>query len=113
MHSGRVHGLLEAPFDGVAISALMSKGEVVPSYISYIPERIGNSLVLDSAVDCLFTAAGIVARASLTDQHDGLLDKYGVALSHLRNAIQDPVHWMSPDVLAAVSLMASFEVSHL
>lgn len=75
---------------------------------------MGHSQVLLSAADLAFTAAGYLARPS----HDAkasvvLMRKLGVAVTSLQAAISDPDECMSADVLAAVSLLSSYEVRNL
>jgi hypothetical protein len=103
--------MLDHQLDSIALTRTMQKAEIMPSYISYIPQHMGLSPALDSAVDCVFTAASYISVAPTSEAKQlGLLRKYGTALTYLREAIQDPVQSMSAEVLAAVSLLSSYEV---
>lgn len=67
--------------------------------------------MLDSALDLALTAAAYLAMPS-HDPKAGviLMRKLGVAVASLKVAISDPVECISADVLAAVSLLSSYEV---
>ena len=83
----------------------------MPSYLWYIPKRLGLNEVLDSAADLVFTAAANLLTPPDEDKMLPLMKKYGKALTYLRRAIEDPADSMSVDTLAAVALLASWEVS--
>lgn len=111
MHCGRVLSILDNLPDPGAIAATLRNADVMPSYLSHIPRRLGFSASLDSAFDCVLTAAGYVAQSGGTEALQmRLLRKYGLALGHLREDIEDPEKAMSPEFLAAVSLLGTFEV---
>jgi hypothetical protein len=107
----RLHGAMDAPPDLAALSRTLEAAEIMPSYIAYLPSRMGFSRALDAAADCVFAAAACVATLNVTERAQlGLLRKYGRALTLLREAIMDPVESMSAEVLGAVSLLSVYEV---
>ncbi len=82
----------------------------MPSYICYIPQRLGHSVVLDATVDLVFTAAGHLAMTPSDQTKPLLMKKYDVVLRHLQKAILDDDRSREVDILAAVSLLSSYEV---
>jgi hypothetical protein len=84
--------------------------KIIPTFIAYVPERLGRSKALDSAADCLFSAASQFLRPPDEAKEKDLLRRYGSALFHLQGAIGDPVESMSAEVLGAVALLSSHEV---
>jgi hypothetical protein len=112
MHVARLHRGLEVPQDAIALTRTLEMAEPVPSYMPYIPQRLGLNPALDSAVDCVFSAASYIAASFSHEQRQVLLSrKYTLALSYLREAIEDPILAMSAETLAAVALLGSYEVS--
>jgi hypothetical protein len=72
---------------------------------------MGHSRVLDSALDLALTAAAFLAMPSVDIKASVILmRKLGVAVASLKAAISDSEECMSADVLAAVSLLSSYEV---
>ena len=109
--SGRTTELLGLIAGTALLKGTLQQAEPMPSYLWYIPRRLGLSEVLDTAVDLVFTAASHLLLPSDEDRMLGLIKKYGKALTYLRHAIEDPVASLSADTLAAVALLASWEVS--
>jgi hypothetical protein len=93
-----------------AVATTLSAADIMPSYVVYIPQRLGGNLVLDSAVDLVFSAAGHLTSSPALARPADLIQKYVSAISFLRDAIFDPIQSMSAEVLAAVSLLSIWEV---
>lgn len=111
VHCGRLRFGLDVVPGCDALPRTLRVAQPMPSYVWYLPPRMGHSEVLDSAFELTSTAAAYMARPS----HDpkasvALMRKLAVAVSALKRAISDPEECMSADVLAAVSLLSSYEV---
>ena len=107
---GRTNDLLDLIAGSAVLRSTLEQAEPMPSYLWYIPKRLGHNKVLDSAVDLVFNATANLLTPPDEDKMLPLMKKYGQALAYLRSAIEDPVESMSVDTLAAVALLASWEV---
>jgi hypothetical protein len=110
VHCGRMMSCIKTLPGSAALGNALRTYEIMPSYVWYIPRHMGKSRCLDSAVDLVFSAAGYLAMPPHPDVQSSLMRKSLLALSTLQMAIQDPVESMSVEVLAAVSLLSSYEV---
>lgn len=110
VHCGRLRGCLDIIPGWNAMPRTIRNSKPMPSYVWYLPSRIGSSRALDSAVDLTLTAAGyLVMPASDPKAELVLMKKLGVAVAALTDAISDPKESMSAEVLAAVSLLSAYE----
>ncbi|KAH8899333.1 hypothetical protein GQ53DRAFT_816488 [Thozetella sp. PMI_491] len=109
IHCGRMRSCLALLPGSSLLKRTLQKAEVMPSYVCYIPQRLGWSPVLDSAVDLVFTAAGHLALPPRDTLQFVLLKKYDVALRHVQAAILDPKRSKEVDVLASVLLLSAYE----
>jgi hypothetical protein len=112
VHCGRMQSCLELLPQDPGLLDTLRAGEVMPSYIAYIPQHIGKSRALDRVVDLVFTAAGLLTLPRGVLPPLQLMRKYGTALAELRESILDPVESLSAEVLAACLLLGTYEVSH-
>jgi hypothetical protein len=110
IHCGRMNSALDFLAGAPALLDTLAKATPMPSYVWYIPMRLGYSPMLDAAADLVFTAAGHLLTSPRSHKHFELMRKYGVALSAVRSAIIDPLESLSADTLAAISLLSTWEV---
>jgi hypothetical protein len=111
VHCGRTQNCLELIPQDPGVLQSLRIGDIMPSFVAYIPQHLGNSRALDSVVDLVFTAAGLLTAPRNSFPQLELMKKYGAALAELREAILDPVKSLTVEVLAACCLLSVYEVS--
>jgi hypothetical protein len=85
----------------------------VGSYLSFVPTRYEDSLLLQDALFCLAAQSQWVLRPQSTISETAILAAYGSALRRLQKALIDPNQCLDPDVLCTTEVLGLFEVSLL
>jgi hypothetical protein len=82
-----------------------------PSYLDFIPLYYDQSNLVRTAADCVLARLSLSAiQQSNTQSQAHVLRLYGVALSQLQQAINNPKRRMGKDVLLAMSILQLYEV---
>ena len=81
-----------------------------PSYLSYIPCRIGHSDVLDTAIRCVVARARQCLQFPHAPPDRLILHNYVKAIQSLQIALNNEQKRMDPEVLCATQLLGIFEV---
>lgn len=79
-------------------------------YLNDLPRRLGTNVALDSATEAFLLAV----KRSMNRQEVAapiVLERYGVALTALRNCLDDPVKAREPETLGAILLLMNCQVS--
>jgi hypothetical protein len=111
VHCGRMDSCLDILSGTPAMHRTLQNSPIMPSYVIYIPQRMGHSRVLDSAIDVVFSAAGALVSLPTEGARLELIRKYGASLKYLHDSILDPEQSMTAEVLAAASLLSCYEAS--
>src|SRR3569833_1083081 len=82
-HCGRFKSSLNRLAGHPALIRTLQVAQVMPSFIWYLPSRLGFSPILDAAVDLVFSAAGCLLTPASEAKHLVLLWLFGVFLFFL------------------------------
>ncbi|KAF2682237.1 hypothetical protein K458DRAFT_433193 [Lentithecium fluviatile CBS 122367] len=83
---------------------------VIANYIIEIPPRIGHSVALDDAINCLVNCYTLVCHGSPPGLDPKQARLYTMALFSLQRALADPIESYSDNTLGAVTILGHVEV---
>ena len=80
------------------------------SYFSFLPSRYGHTACLDDAANCVAARVRQWMNSPSEPPCKSVLSLYTKSLTSLQSALNDPVHYLKPEVLCATAILAIYEV---